>query len=147
VKLRATNQQFIVRQRTKTHPKEPHQLIQISKHSRRTFRNIVYSYASTLHDGTDEGVGLLSRYPVLETTPYRFAKFATDKDVVNRTCLRALIDTPRGKINFFVAHLSFEKSQQCRQVVELKVIFLFIIRRRKKNVLFYYPVFFFVFFL
>jgi endonuclease/exonuclease/phosphatase family metal-dependent hydrolase len=65
-------------------------------------------------EGTEEGVGILSRYPVLETTAYKFKHYGGDKDGVNRTCLRALIDTPHGRVNFFVVHLSFVKEQQVR---------------------------------
>jgi endonuclease/exonuclease/phosphatase family metal-dependent hydrolase len=96
------------------------QLEQLVRASRRHFATALLAESSHLADGTFEGVALLSRYRALATSQYMFQHLPTDTDAVNRTCLRVLLDTPGGPVNVFVAHLSYDRRQQCQNFLELK---------------------------
>jgi endonuclease/exonuclease/phosphatase family metal-dependent hydrolase len=96
------------------------QLDQLVSVARRRFTTALLAESSHLADGTYEGVALLSRYRALATSQYMFQHLPTDRDAVNRTCLRVLLDTPGGPVNVFVAHLSYERPQQCQNFLELK---------------------------
>lgn len=96
------------------------QLDQLVRASRRHFATALLAESSHLADGTFEGVALLSRYRALATSQYMFQHLPTDTDAVNRTCLRVLLDTPGGPVNVFVAHLSYDRAQQCQNFLELK---------------------------
>lgn len=96
------------------------QLDQLVAEARRSFQTVIFAPATQLEGDTVEGVGLLSRFRALETSRHSFHHLPADVDQLNRTVLRVLLDTPRGPINVFVTHLTFERTQQCQSVLELK---------------------------
>jgi hypothetical protein len=55
-----------------------------------------------------EGIGMFSKFPVLDTGYIRLSRDYNDPhDILQRICLRTLIDTPVGSVNVFFASLSF----------------------------------------
>ena len=72
-------------------------------------------------DKDPEGVAILSKYPIMEVTSYNYTLLKTDPDTNPRIALRALIDLPGiGPTDFFVIHLSYDKTTQCRNINELR---------------------------
>lgn len=69
---------------------------------------------------SSEGLGILSKHPIIEVTQFNFTVVPTDADTNTRTCLSAIIDVPKiGKLQVYVTHLSYERTMQCRQMAEL----------------------------
>jgi len=66
-----------------------------------------------------EGIGILSRYPILDSQVLKLSQEAQDTDKNKRVCLRAHIHSPIGKLQFFLTHFSYGDMTQCRHVVEL----------------------------
>eukprot|EP00026_Physarum_polycephalum_P012477 Phypoly_transcript_12790.p1 GENE.Phypoly_transcript_12790~~Phypoly_transcript_12790.p1 ORF type:complete len:355 (+),score=43.64 Phypoly_transcript_12790:141-1067(+) len=67
-----------------------------------------------------EGVGILSRHPIIDVDHYNFTIVPSDGDKNTRTCLSATILVPKiGKLQVYVTHLSYERTTQCRQIAEL----------------------------
>jgi len=68
----------------------------------------------------DEGVAIFSKLPILETSYLPLTRnFSDAEDEHQRVCLRALINTTRGPINFFVTHMSLSKSARRRNSIEI----------------------------
>ena len=61
----------------------------------------------------------MSRWPIIAVETLRVKAFKEDEDKVKRMPFRARIDTPYGALDIFVLHLSFVKTQQCRNVYEI----------------------------
>eukprot|EP00808_Paulinella_micropora_P012310 g76839.t1 len=75
------------------------------------------------NDGADfvqEGLAIFSRYPILR---YDFLKLSRDpndgEDFHQRICLRAVIDTPIGQVNFMTTHLSLSAKARQRSLHEI----------------------------
>eukprot|EP01119_Soliformovum_irregulare_P010023 TRINITY_DN2426_c0_g1_i3.p1 TRINITY_DN2426_c0_g1~~TRINITY_DN2426_c0_g1_i3.p1 ORF type:complete len:440 (+),score=107.61 TRINITY_DN2426_c0_g1_i3:50-1321(+) len=75
--------------------------------------------ARTYNQYEDEGVAISSRFPILESSYTRFLRnFSDHEDEHQRLCLRALVETPIGKINYFTSHFSLSENARLRNLVE-----------------------------
>jgi len=86
----------------------------------------VYQPAMTYHkpgdtyDHTDEGIAIFSKLPILETSFLRLTRnFSDSEDGHQRICLRAMINTSAGPINFFSTHMSLSDSARRRNALEM----------------------------
>jgi len=70
--------------------------------------------------GKEEGIGILSRYPIVNTTFTQYHSPESKANADTRKCLNALIEIPGlGKINFFVTHFGLDDHEQCTQASNL----------------------------
>jgi len=77
-------------------------------------------YTHSLPDYEIEGLSFFSKYPILDSNFVSLSKDLTNpEDVHQRVCLRALIQTPHGKVNVFVTHMSLNNDSQERNAVEI----------------------------
>eukprot|EP01103_Thecamoeba_quadrilineata_P012850 TRINITY_DN3420_c0_g1_i2.p1 TRINITY_DN3420_c0_g1~~TRINITY_DN3420_c0_g1_i2.p1 ORF type:complete len:145 (+),score=14.59 TRINITY_DN3420_c0_g1_i2:74-508(+) len=84
------------------------------------YRWSYFEGATTIDDDGVEGLAILSRYPIESTSKLILSSDPNDLDTNTRVCLFAHIDHPfAGKINFYVTHLSYHRSQQCRNAKEI----------------------------
>ncbi len=71
------------------------------------------------YQGGEYGIGILSKYPILETERYELPS----ADYEQRVLGRALIDVDGVQVNFFVTHLSYEaldiRTEQFAKVAEI----------------------------
>lgn len=83
----------------------------------------VYQPAMTFQEGDElhqEGLAIFSSYPILKTGYIKLSRDASDSgDFHQRLLLRALVSTPKGKVNFFVTHLSLSRSARQRTMEEI----------------------------
>lgn len=69
---------------------------------------------------TQEGVALMTRYPIIHTDFIQLTRNYSDSDDAhNRICLGAIIDTPAGQISVFTTHFSLSANARKRNIVEL----------------------------
>jgi endonuclease/exonuclease/phosphatase family metal-dependent hydrolase len=67
-----------------------------------------------------EGVAIFSRFPIIESSVLELSQDLTDSgDFHKRVCQRALIETPHGRVNFFVTHLSLSGKSRARTLPEI----------------------------
>mmetsp|Transcript_5265 Transcript_5265/g.7751 ORF Transcript_5265/g.7751 Transcript_5265/m.7751 type:complete len:459 (+) Transcript_5265:40-1416(+) len=67
-----------------------------------------------------EGLAIFSRFPILDTSYKKLSRDPSDSgDFHQRLCLRALVSTPIGKVNFFVTHLSLSEKARERTMEEV----------------------------
>eukprot|EP00026_Physarum_polycephalum_P007153 Phypoly_transcript_07209.p1 GENE.Phypoly_transcript_07209~~Phypoly_transcript_07209.p1 ORF type:complete len:439 (+),score=51.74 Phypoly_transcript_07209:338-1654(+) len=76
------------------------------------YKYSVYEKVQDEQQGEEEGLGILSKYPILESSSINFGN-------TNRKCLQSLIQTPHGNINFFVTHFSLNDIEQCTHALML----------------------------
>eukprot|EP01116_Phalansterium_solitarium_P000056 TRINITY_DN10042_c0_g1_i1.p1 TRINITY_DN10042_c0_g1~~TRINITY_DN10042_c0_g1_i1.p1 ORF type:complete len:401 (+),score=88.25 TRINITY_DN10042_c0_g1_i1:51-1253(+) len=70
-------------------------------------------------DGTNEGVGVLSKHPIVETGHRNFA-LEGGSDLNRRIALYVTVNTPQiGLVNVVVTHFSYDTGNQCRNVADL----------------------------
>jgi len=81
---------------------------------------MTYLTLSPPYAHTDEGLAIFSKFPILETSYERLTRnFSDPQDEHQRICLRALINTTSGPLNFFVTHMSLSEVARRRNVVEI----------------------------
>ncbi len=83
--------------------------------------NVIFAAGRTTRYGRSEGVALLSRHPILE---WESKPLTHDTDDVRdrfgpRVVLRALVETPDGRVDAFVTHLSLSRRARSRTIPEL----------------------------
>eukprot|EP01112_Ceratiomyxa_fruticulosa_P010830 TRINITY_DN2879_c0_g1_i2.p1 TRINITY_DN2879_c0_g1~~TRINITY_DN2879_c0_g1_i2.p1 ORF type:complete len:426 (-),score=54.80 TRINITY_DN2879_c0_g1_i2:417-1694(-) len=81
----------------------------------------IYEVASPQVDEFyEEGLGILSRRPIVNYHVKHFQTVRGDPDTNSRISIHAEISTQYFRnVNIFVAHLSYDKKVQCRNVMEL----------------------------
>jgi endonuclease/exonuclease/phosphatase family metal-dependent hydrolase len=81
----------------------------------------VFAAGRITPSGRCEGVAILSRHPVVDREICRLTHDPDDTldRYGPRIVLRALVETPEGQINTFVAHLSLSRRARDRSVLEL----------------------------
>ena len=88
------------------------QMEQLLRYTSTKFAATHFEPASKFEDGTMEGVALLSKFPMFNITVLPLRPLPHDQDRLNRSVVHARVVTPRGPIDVFAAHLSYEKDQQ-----------------------------------
>jgi len=69
---------------------------------------------------TEEGVAILSRYPIVETNFVALSRnFSDIGDEHQRVCLSAVVDTPGGYVSVASTHLSLSDTARKRNIVEV----------------------------
>ena len=83
--------------------------------------DVIYAAGRTTPSGRSEGVAILSRHPVVDREVCPLTQDADDtKDRFGpRVVLRALVDTPDGRVDAFVTHLSLSPRARLRSVKEI----------------------------
>lgn len=79
-----------------------------------------YSYfceTNKYFDNSIEGIGVISKHPILENNALRLSKFKDDRDY--RYCLESLIEIKNTRVLFYNTHLTFGKLGQRRQAQEV----------------------------
>ncbi|KJE88496.1 hypothetical protein CAOG_00146 [Capsaspora owczarzaki ATCC 30864] len=119
--LRATHADFIGLQELRVLPDQSmgqlEQLAQLLPEYRFTH----FQAAQTLSGEIIEGLGILSKHPLehiesLAINPH--PQLSSDTNA--RVCLRVDLDIPKlGRVEVFVAHLSFDAGEQCRQIAQV----------------------------
>ncbi|XP_006811301.1 uncharacterized protein LOC100369850 [Saccoglossus kowalevskii] len=82
----------------------------------------VKEYPGTVHGlgFSVEGLGLLSRHPILNTTTQHLTVTASSPDKNNRHVLHVNVLVPNiGAVHVAVVHLSYDRNQQCNNVLEI----------------------------
>eukprot|EP01114_Cavostelium_apophysatum_P001642 TRINITY_DN11440_c0_g1_i1.p1 TRINITY_DN11440_c0_g1~~TRINITY_DN11440_c0_g1_i1.p1 ORF type:complete len:374 (+),score=53.59 TRINITY_DN11440_c0_g1_i1:182-1303(+) len=74
-------------------------------------------HVATPGDETNEGLGILSKFPIIEESYVNFSIVASP-DTNTRIGMRALIDVHGKPMNFYVTHLSYDRQTQCRNMNE-----------------------------
>jgi hypothetical protein len=78
------------------------------------------SFGEADHEYHQEGLAIFSRWPILNSSYILLSRDPNDKgDFHQRICLRALVDTPIGPINFLTTHLSLSPAARKRSFVEI----------------------------
>jgi len=76
------------------------------------------SYLDQFH--TDEGLAIISRYPIIECSHLALTRDLFDEeDAHHRVVLRCALDTPRGVIQVFNSHFALTSQARQRAVLEL----------------------------
>jgi len=78
-----------------------------------------FPYKAFQNTSVSEGLGLLSKYPIVATSVL-VLQTATMDDTNKRICLHTLVNTSTiGLINIFVTHLTYGDKGQCMSVIKL----------------------------
>jgi endonuclease/exonuclease/phosphatase family metal-dependent hydrolase len=86
----------------------------------------VYQPAMGFNEGPQEfvheGLAIFSKYPILERRVLYLTRDKYDtNDFHQRICLSALVQTPRGQVNFMTTHLSLSHEARIRSLREIGV--------------------------
>jgi len=72
------------------------------------------------HEYVHEGLAIFSRYPILAVEKLELSRDPYDGlDFHQRLCLRALVSTPIGDLNFLTTHLSLSETARSRTLHEI----------------------------
>eukprot|EP01119_Soliformovum_irregulare_P000218 TRINITY_DN10157_c0_g1_i1.p1 TRINITY_DN10157_c0_g1~~TRINITY_DN10157_c0_g1_i1.p1 ORF type:complete len:340 (+),score=54.75 TRINITY_DN10157_c0_g1_i1:262-1281(+) len=84
------------------------------------FHGMYFTASYNVDPGIDEGIGLLSRYPIIEATYVNMSR-PTGPDTVSRIAMRALIQIPMYPYQVLVynTHWSYDKQTQHQNVNDL----------------------------
>eukprot|EP00696_Hemimastix_kukwesjijk_P011363 gnl/Hemi2/24260_TR8148_c0_g1_i2.p1 gnl/Hemi2/24260_TR8148_c0_g1~~gnl/Hemi2/24260_TR8148_c0_g1_i2.p1 ORF type:complete len:306 (-),score=19.76 gnl/Hemi2/24260_TR8148_c0_g1_i2:58-975(-) len=98
-----------------------------SAHQRKRLAELLPEYPYSVYQramafpGTtnEEGLGVFSRYPILDWDYRTLPRVMTSGDANYRICIRALVQTPAGLVTFFVTHMTYDTAVQGVQALDL----------------------------
>jgi len=114
-----------VRERKKSPTKESrYQVEDLAIGLQRLHYHFIYEPAMAFKEGdheyVHEGLAIFSKYPIIKFDTIKLSRNENDEsDFHQRLCLRALILTPFGLINFLTTHLSLSDAARTRTIREI----------------------------